>query len=175
MRFVEATKEDLPQIYEQMLVNFIPDELRDYDDVVRLFGHNYTIEHIVCDGVRTGFMGTWRVGDYMFLEHFVIYEQFRNRGIGGKALECMQEKAGRLLLETELPNEPMAARRIGFYLRHRMVLNPQQYFQPPYRPTGNACPLKLMSYPEALSDFDGVASTIYETVYGIEYEKRKYF
>lgn len=175
MKFVEATKEDLPQIYGQMLANFIPDELRDYEDVVRLFGHNYTIEHILLDGVRTGFMGTWQVGGYTFLEHFVIYEPFRNRGIGGRALEYLQDRAGRLLLETEPPAEPMAARRLGFYLRHRMKLNPQQYFQPPYRPTGNACDLKLMSYPEALPDFDGVAAMIYETVYGIDYEKRKYF
>ncbi len=175
MTLTKATKEDLPKIYEQMRANFIVDELRDYEDVVRRFGHNYSIVHIELDGIKAGFMGLWQVGGYTFLEHFVIYEQFRNLGVGGKALELLQKKVGRLLLEAEPPVQPIAVRRINFYLRHGMILNTQDYYQPPYRPTGNACYLKLMSYPEALSDFDGVAAMVYNTVYGIDYEERKHF
>lgn len=172
MRLIEATRDDLQTIYGHMLANFIRDELRDYDDVVRLFGDNYTIEHITVGETRMGFMGLWQVGGYTFLEHFVVYEPFRNRGVGGQALEALQDRAGKLLLETEPPTEPMAARRVGFYLRHRMVLNPQQYIQPPYRPAGNPCELKLMSYPEKLSDFDETVSLLYKTVYNTTYEKR---
>ncbi len=56
-----------------------------------------------------------------------------------------------------------------------MFLNKQDYYQPPYRTNGNACYLKLMSYPGALVDFDNVAAKVYKIVYGIDYEKRKYF
>lgn len=175
MIFTDAKINDLPDIFEQMKANFIVDELRSYDDIVRLFGHNYNIVHIVHEEKNVGFMGLWQVGEYTFLEHFVIYEQFRNSGLGGQALRLLQKNVGRLLLECEPPVEPMAARRLDFYLRNGMRLNEQDYYQPPYRPNGNACYLKLMSYPEALADFDDVAAMVYKTVYGIDYEQRKYF
>lgn len=76
-------------MYEQMQANFIVDELRDYDDIVRLFGHNYYILHIMLDKTKVEIMGLWQVGDYKYLEHVVIYEQFRNNGIARQALELL--------------------------------------------------------------------------------------
>ncbi len=115
MQFIKATKDDLPEIYEQMKANFIMDEYRDLDDILQLFGHNYRIEHIMLDDKKVGFMGLWQVGEYTFLEHFVIYESFRSKGLGGQALELLKKSSKRLLLEAEPPIEPIAIRRVDFY------------------------------------------------------------
>ncbi len=175
MEFVRAKKEDLPAIYAQMQDSFIIDEIRDYSDIVRLYGDNYSIEHIINDGKKVGFMGLWKIEKYTFLEHFVIYKDYRNRNLGGQALELLQKKTKFLLLESDPPIEPIAIRRINFYLRHGMKLNQQDYYQPPYRKTGNACYMKLMSYPDPLPDFDNVAEKIYNIVYGTDYEERKHY
>lgn len=171
MQLIRADKGELKDIYAQMQKNFIPDEVRDYSDVERLHGNGkYAVYHIEENGEKIGFMGVWTLTGFAFLEHFVVYENFRNGGNGGKALDLLKEKFGAVVLEAEPPQEPMQIRRVKFYERHGMCLNPQEYWQPPYRESGNACNLKIMSYPRPLSNFKGTVKKIYKEVYGREYE-----
>lgn len=170
MRLIRADAAELKDIYATMTENFIPDEVRDYADMERLYGNGkYTVLHIEEKGRRIGFMSIWTLKDFVFLEHFVVYPDYRNNGSGGRALTLLQEKYGAVVLEAEPPAEPIQIRRINFYERHGMRVNPQYYRQPPYRETGSACPMKLMSYPELLPDFEQTVKEIYGEVYGRDY------
>ncbi len=167
MQLKQADTGDLKEVYALMVKNFIPDEVRDFADIKRLHGKGkFTVYNIEENDERLGFMTVWDLGGFAFLEHFVIREAYRGNGIGGKALTLLQKKYGNLVLETELPLDSLQKRRVNFYARHGMCLNPQDYRQPPYRENGKACDMKIMSFPHALSDFAGTVEKIYREVYG---------
>ncbi|MGN0813390.1 MAG: GNAT family N-acetyltransferase [Candidatus Coproplasma sp.] len=171
MNLILASLKELPAIYKSMERNFIKEELREYDDVVRVCkGGKYKVFHIEEDGINKGFVGIWDLGDFVFLEYFVVYEPFRNCGIGGRAIDFIRGKYPCVILETELPEEPIQLRRFNFYKRHGMCVNLQPYRQPPYREGESGCPLYVMSCPSVLTDFHQTVKIIYKEVYGREYK-----
>ena len=171
MNLIPASLDELPEIYRAMERNFIKEELREYGDVVRVCkGGKYTVYHIQEDGIYKGFVGVWDLTDFAFLEYFVVYEDYRNGGTGGRALDMLRQNYPAVILETELPEEPIQVRRFNFYKRHGMCVNLQPYLQPPYREGDSGCPLYVMSYPLPLPDFHGTVKIIYKEVYGREYK-----
>ena len=51
----------------------------------------------------------------LFLEHFEVFEEFRNQKFGEKILESLQEKFEKLILETEPDSlSEIAERRLRF-------------------------------------------------------------
>ena len=92
----------------------------------------------------------------------------RNSGIGGKMLEELaRQKAGKVVLEVELPEDSLKKRRIGFYERHGFTFNEYPYIQPPMGEDRHEIPLRIMSAPEPLSEdeFQSVRTELYESVY----------
>lgn len=168
MDFIKVKKEEFDTVYREMQGSFVIDEIRDYGDALAVLGNEaYSIYHIVEQGERIGFISLWDLGDFIFAEHFVIYELFRNQGFGGKAIDAVTERFGAVVLEAEPPETVIAKRRIGFYRRHGFVCNDIAYLQPSYRQGGDAVPLVLMSYRRPLSDPQSSVARIYQTVYQI--------
>lgn len=166
MDFVKVKKEEFDAIYQAMQSSFILDEIRDYRDALAVLENEaYSIYHIVEQGERIGFISLWDLGDFIFAEHFVIYEPFRNQGYGGRAIDAVTDRFGAVVLEAEPPETDIAARRLAFYHRHGFVSNDIAYLQPSYRQGGNAVPLVLMSYRQLLSQPQAVVAKIYNTVY----------
>ena len=125
----------------------------------------YTVFHILDVDSRVGFVTVWELDGVAFVEHFVVYEAFRNRGYGSKTLELLKERYDNIVLEAEPPTEGMAARRVAFYERCGFYRNDQYYIQPPFRKNENGIQLVLMSYPSILYDFHSTAREIYSKVY----------
>lgn len=172
MNLIAIDKDQLPEIYSSLERNFIKEEVRDFDEIVRLCeGGKYKLYHIEEDGIYKGFVGIWHLKGFVFLEYLVVYESFRNGGTGGRAVELIKQKYSNVILEAELPEQPIQVRRLNFYQRHGMNINFQPYRQPPYREGESGCPLYLLSYPSALSDFDSTVTLIYREVYEREYKK----
>lgn len=171
MELIKATAQDLPFIYAQMEENFIREEIRDYPDALKVFRHkNYSVYHVAEAGNNVGFMCVWNLSGFNFLEHFVVYRQFRGKGYGGRAFDELIRRCPFLVLECELPKDETQQRRVAFYQRHGMTLNGNMYFQPPYRENGAGCRLNLMSS-KPLVDFDETVKEIYREVYHTEYKK----
>lgn len=170
MRFVKAELSDMPDIYTQMEKNFIRDEIRDYEDAVKVFQNaNYTIYHVLEKDEKVGFLCVWSLPIITFLEHFVIYDQYRGRGYGGRALELLKKQSSILVLECEPPEDPDQKRRWDFYINHGMIGNEPDYWQPSYRKNGQRCYLKLMSSCE-LPNFEDIVKALYTEVYKVRYE-----
>ena len=166
MRLVLSKKEDFPQIYAQMQKNFCLDEIRDYPEALAVYDDAaYRLYHLVEEGERVGFIAVWEFDSLAFVEHFVIYEAHRNRGFGGIAIQAVQQRYERVLLEVEPPEEEMAIRRFAFYQRQGFQANDYEYMQPSYRENGNEVRLILMSSPTPLSDIEKVVQTIRQKVY----------
>ncbi len=167
MELVKIKKSDFTAIYSEMRKSFISDEIRDENGALDTLNNPlFTVYHIVEETIKIGFMTVWNLGEFCFLEHFVVYEQYRNKNYGGRALKILQQKCGNLVLEAETPETTIAARRLNFYQRNGMFINEKEYFQPAYTVSGRPCKMFLLSYPSELKNFEQTAAVIYKCVYG---------
>ena len=168
MKLQIASRGDFDSVYDAIESSFIPEERRDREDARRLMNEGrYTLLHVVDKEERVGFLTVWELEGFAFVEHFVTYEKFRNKGYGSAALELLKARYENIVLEAEPPDEGIAARRIAFYERCGFCRNKQYYLQPPYRKDASGVELVLMSLPAVPEDFDSVANEIYLKVYGI--------
>mgnify|MGYP002543914152 CR=1 FL=1 len=120
------------------------------------------------EGGLLAFLAVWEFAEFVFIEHFAVSEKARNSGIGGKMLEELaRQKAGKVVLEVELPEDSLKKRRIGFYERHGFTFNEYPYIQPPMGEDRHEIPLRIMSAPEPLSEdeFQSVRTELYKSVY----------
>ena len=166
MRLTEISRADFDGIYAAMERNFIPDERRDYEHARRVLDFpEFHVFHVENDGVNVGFISVWCLDGVTFAEHFVIYEEYRAKGLGAQALPLLQEKFPRIVLECERPETPLQARRHAFYLRSGFFENDCDYYQPAYSQNGNEVPMRLLSYPAPLEDPNATAALIRREVY----------
>lgn len=165
----KADRSDFDAIYRQMEKNFIKEEIRDRADALAVMDDAaYTVYHLTRGGERIGFFSIWALEEFRFGEHFVVYEEYRNQGFGGDAVEAVVRELGPIVLEAELPDTPMAARRLGFYRRHGFFQNDVPYRQPSYRKGGEGVPLVLLSSGAPLSDPQSVIRELYQRIYHVE-------
>jgi len=165
----KADRSDFDAIYRQMEANFMKEEIRDRADALAVMDDAaYGIYHLMRDGERIGFLTLWMLEEFCFAEHFVVYEEYRNQGLGGDAIEAAVKAFGPIVLEAELPDTPMAARRLGFYRRHGFFQNDVPYRQPSYRKDGEGVPLVLLSSGAPLADPQSVIRALYQRIYHVE-------
>ena len=168
MELIKAKAEDFSLIYSDMEKSFVREEIRDRDAArAGMTNEKYSVYHVTDGGTRVGFMTVWKLSGFLFLEHFVTYEAFRNKGYGTAALKLLKEKSELIILEAEPPIEDMQKRRSGYYKRNGFSENDFPYTQPPYRDGDEGVELVLMSYPKKLSDVDSFVEEIYREVYKI--------
>lgn len=167
----KAFIEDFDSVYDALEASFIPEERRKRDDARALMlSGKYTVFHVLDGECKIGFITVWDLEGFAFVEHFVTYEEYRNKGYGSRALSLLKERYDSIVLEAEPPTEGMPARRIAFYERNGFCRNKQFYLQPPYRESENGVELVLMSYPSVLDDFHCTAGEIYKKVYNKNYK-----
>ena len=168
MELVKVAPSEFDFIYGELVENFIEDERREYKEAKEVFqNEDFIVFNAILDGEKVGFVTVWNLTDFLFIEHFVVYKQFRNKGYGGKILQKLKELNIPLVLESEPPISDFAIRRLEFYKRNGFVANPEKYYQPPYRKNGNKVELILHSYPTLLKNQGETVSQIYEKVYKI--------
>ncbi len=127
---------------------------------------------LVDDGTGDRFAGlltVWHFDDFNYIEHLAIAPELRGGGLGALVLESLKTLNDNFwVLEVEPPttDNPMAARRIGFYERNGFTLYDYNYIQPPYTPSQPSVPMKLMAdIPDMLPR--NVAYTLRREVYGV--------
>ena len=146
--FELLTEKDFDGFFEIMEYSFPENERRSRENQLALFSDSrYKVAGIKdCGGNVCAFIAYWEEGGVTFLEHFAVAEDLRGSGLGGKFLdEFLKDRKKPVVLEVELPENEIAARRIGFYQRHNFVLNDFTYFQPPLGEGKKGVPLKIMS------------------------------
>lgn len=116
-----------------------------------------------------GFITIWNFSKFIYIEHFAVSDEFRNKGIGRDTLKLVIEKnVSPIVLEVEPPIDELTKRRIHFYSRLGLFLDTKPYWQPPYSPKMDGVSLLLMtSDPRFLSENkEDVVNCIHKNVYG---------
>lgn len=87
----------------------------------------------------------WKLG-FLFIEHFEIFEQFRNCGLGGEVLKLLSKKYGCIVLESEPDVIGKEAKsRMEFYKKNGFCIIHKNYIQPPYDSSKPSVNLFLLS------------------------------
>ncbi|MDE6048707.1 MAG: GNAT family N-acetyltransferase, partial [Paramuribaculum sp.] len=159
--------EDLKRIY---LKSFPAAERREWKDIIARSQSDTSpmeMSVVILDGNPVGFITFWNLGDFTYIEHFVIDRALRNRGIGAKTLRQFCKQADNpVVLEAEPADTgENAARRLQFYERLGFKsFNDYNYVQPPYGIGLPSVPLILMSTSEKLNPED-ISSKLHKIVY----------
>ena len=155
-------------VYHSYITSFPEDERRSEAQFFHLWNNPkvaaYSIE---VEGISVGYLITWKLSFGVFIEHFEVYSEFRNKKYGSKILQEFIKIHPLLILESEPEDlNEIAARRIAFYKRNNFQIIDEYYIQPAYDASKSALPLYLMST-KNIEDILALTKEIHQTVYGI--------
>lgn len=102
------------------------------------------------EDVFVGLILYWEHERFMYIEHFCILPEMRNKQYGQKVLSLLMEQQKTLLLEIDPPVEPIAIRRKGFYERCGFAANPFAHIHPPYHKGNAGHHLVIMTCPQTI-------------------------
>ena len=111
MKLVVINKEEFKSIYEKMTTSFASDEIRTLEDAYKILDvKEYKVFHLTLNNNNIGFITIWNLDTCTFVEHFVIYEEYRNKGYGTLALTMLcnlaKQKGIKVLADTIAIDNP---------------------------------------------------------------------
>lgn len=141
-------------VSELYIATFPHEERRELSEIYQLISKGEIFIHqiIIAENKVAGFCIFWVFDEFAFIEHFAVFPELRNVGIGEGTLSLLQENYKVLTLETELPVDEISIRRIKFYERNGFNLLQQRYFQPSYGKNKPEIELKIMCTKADISD-----------------------
>ncbi|WP_020614858.1 GNAT family N-acetyltransferase [Paenibacillus daejeonensis] len=160
------------QIYQMMELSFPKTEFRGYAAQRSLLSrsrYRMLVERNEQQEV-IGFLAGWEFDQFRYVEHIAVSPTLRGGGVGKRLMQrFMAESELPVILEVECPEGEEQRRRIGFYERLGFKLEDYAYVQPSLRAGEPAVPLRIMSYPQALtpSVFNEMKRTLYAEVYQV--------
>ncbi len=108
---------------------------------------------LIYDGeLFVGLLLYWETDLFLYVEHFCILPEMRNRRYGQRTLAWLKESGKKVILEIDPPADDISLRRKGFYIRNGLVENPYPHIHPPYHKENSGHRLVVMSYPSMLSE-----------------------
>lgn len=141
------TRKKLSRIYSAYESTFPIDERRDEEQFLSLIDNpDCFIFAVKNDNDFVGYLILWKLENTYFLEHFEVFEEYRNLKLGSQILSELQKKFGNIILESEPSHlDEMAERRINFYIRNGFSIISKDYVQPSYGAGKTSLNLFLMS------------------------------
>lgn len=169
MEFLQITSPDdyrVQQIFHSYSTTFPEDERREWSQFIKLFDHpNVKIISVLNDTENVGYLIIWELTNYVFVEHFEVFSEFRNQKLGSHITDYLFKNYPRIILEIEPEHlNDDAKRRFSFYQRNGFNLIDETYVQPSYGEGKKSLPLWLLANysPENLNE---VKEEIYDIVY----------
>ncbi len=170
-KILDGTSAGFVAVWDLYCTAFPREERRGMAQQLSVMEHkDYTCEAVfdTTKGCFVGFVMWWSVAGVLYIEHLATVAELRGGGYGRRVLQefVQRQGGGTVLLEVEYPDEPIKARRIGFYERCGFVLNSHRYSHPPYgAPEDDFLELLVMTHPlgithEELERFKTVAFPI---------------
>lgn len=134
-------------------ISFPPHEQREslsQEQILQYRDYHFTL---IYDGeIFVGLILYWEWDNFIYVEHFCIFPDKRNRRYGQIALGLLSETKKTLILEIDPPVNDIAIRRKGFYTRCGFVENPFPHIHPPYHCDTRGHELVIMSYPRRIAE-----------------------
>ncbi len=157
MNLIPITEERFDLVFSKMTAAFPYEERRDISDQKECLSNKFfNFFEIFDNEADVGFITIWEFPEFIFIEHLAIDEEKRAGGYGSEVIELVKKIYNKpIILEAEAPETDQQIKRIRFYNRQDFKVNGYEYEQPSYH-GGEGVPLKILSYPELLSqdEFD---------------------
>ena len=111
--------------------------------------------NLIYDGdIWVGMILFWETQDFIYVEHFCINPEMRNKKYGQRALELLNKFEKAVILEIDPPIDEISNRRKAFYERLQYKANVYVHIHPPYGLDNKGHTLVVMSHPTMLSKVD---------------------
>ncbi len=169
MEYLHITSFDdyrVEEIYKSYCETFPEDERRSEQQFRQLFSHpRVKVFSVLEDLKNIGYLITWELTNFVFIEHFEIFSEFRSLKYGSEIIGHLYKNYSHIVLEAEPANQDeTAARRLSFYERNGFMVIDENYVQPCYAPDKNSLSLWLLAnwQPEKT---DWIKEEIYDVVY----------
>lgn len=101
--------------------------------------------------VFVGLILYWEAEQFIYIEHFCILPNMRNKQYGQKTLSLLQKQGKTLILEIDPPKDDISGRRKGFYERCGFTENLFAHIHPPYHRENEGHHLVIMTSPNQVS------------------------
>lgn len=160
--------ETAQKIFQSYTTTFPPEERRETEQFLDLFNNSNTqITSILVNDEEIGYLIFWHFSEFVFIEHFEVFSEYRNQKFGQKILEKLKEIYPHLVLEAEPEHlNEIAKRRIDFYQRCGFSIINKNYIQPSYGIGKPSVKMYLLS-----TNFPLNTSKIIQEIYEIVYKK----
>lgn len=160
------TRKKISRIFSAYEKTFPADERRNQEQFLALIDQSDCfIYGVKKEEALVGYVILWKLSGFYFLEHFEVFEEFRNLKLGATILTELKEKLGNLILESEpIELNEMAERRINFYLRNGFSIISENYIQPSYGEGKSALKLFLLSN-YVIKNSEALIAEIHQKVY----------
>lgn len=162
MNISKVNEKDFEQIFSVLVEAFPESELRTKEKQHNLLNNPLYKAYSIVDNNRLiGTLLAWEYSDFRFIEHFAILPEYRDGGIGTKILKkfILLDNLP-VYLEVEPPSNVVTKKRIAFYKHLGFKFNDYLYYQPAQQKGQTPVKLKIMSYPDALSEEEFISFTI---------------
>lgn len=135
-----------------LAVSFPASERRDDDFQRKTMIHSdYRLCAIMNGNMPVGVVGYFDSDSFIYFENFCVEPEKRNNGFGSQTLQFLTACGKPFILEIEPPVDELTQRRLQFYERNGMIVNPYPHIQPHYRADDDDLPLVVLSYGKQLT------------------------
>lgn len=160
-------RKKISKIFNRYEKSFPENERRDKEQFLDLAENPDVFVFLIKNENETiGYSVIWELKDFYFLEHFEVFEEFRNQKFGEQILEALKEKFEKIILETEPDSlSEIAARRVRFYQRNGFEIMNKDYIQPSYGEGKSSLRLFLMANfltKNLVNSIQEIHSTVYQ-------------
>lgn len=155
MRLEKLTRPDTPLFDKGMElygISFPPHEQRAPHSQRAIMSHpDYSFNAIFDGDQFIGLILCWETDTFIYVEHFCILPQQRNKNYGQRTLRQLTGKGKTVILEIDPPVDDISSRRKRFYERAGFTANPYPHIHPPYHAANSGHSLIVMSAPAPLT------------------------
>ena len=129
-------------------------ERRNPDQQTSIFkNQDYQLDVYLLDNHAIGFIAHWKAKEFVFIEHFAIASEVRNKGFGNAILkEFIEGNIVPVILEIEPPMDDLTRRRLKFYEYLGFIRNDHLHYQPPYHTSDQPLHLVILTYPNQIDE-----------------------
>lgn len=150
MEFIPITSFDdfrTNEIFQSYCQTFPEDERRNEEQFRHLFSNpKVKILSVLEDLKEIGYVISWELTNFVFIEHFEIFSEFRSKKYGSEIIAHLFKNYSHIVLEVKPESlSEDAKRRISFYQKNGFVLIDETYIQPSYELGKNPLELWLLA------------------------------
>lgn len=107
---------------------------------------DYHLYYFSVDSQFVGFIGSWKILDFFYVEHLAISSQLRGQGYGQQVLKMFSQCAKNIVLEIDPVIDEVSQKRLHFYLRCGFKFNQYSHIHPNYHGEFAPHQLEILSF-----------------------------